>query len=68
MELLENSGVDTSGVQQDPAYATTVKTRIIARNQQVVRVDRERKAPLTPEQAKRAVEYLDHMNSSSGQE
>jgi rfaE bifunctional protein kinase chain/domain len=59
VELLENSGVDTSGVERDPAYSTTVKTRIIARNQQVVRVDRERKAPLTPEQADRAAAYLD---------
>jgi len=59
VELLQNSGVDTSGVQQDPAWSTTVKTRIIARNQQVVRVDRERKAPLTPEQSERAAAYLD---------
>ena len=59
LELLEHSGVDTSGVEQDPACSTTVKTRIIARNQQVVRVDRERKTPLTPEQAERAIEYLD---------
>jgi D-beta-D-heptose 7-phosphate kinase/D-beta-D-heptose 1-phosphate adenosyltransferase len=59
VDLLENSGVDTSGIQQDPAYSTTVKTRIIARNQQVVRVDREGKAPLTPEQAERATEYLE---------
>jgi D-beta-D-heptose 7-phosphate kinase/D-beta-D-heptose 1-phosphate adenosyltransferase len=59
VELLENSGVDTSGVQRDPACSTTVKTRIIARNQQVVRVDRERKTPLTPEQAERAAGYLD---------
>jgi D-beta-D-heptose 7-phosphate kinase/D-beta-D-heptose 1-phosphate adenosyltransferase len=59
VELLEASGVDTPGVQQDPAYSTTVKTRIIARNQQVVRVDRERKAPLTAEQAERAIEYLE---------
>jgi D-beta-D-heptose 7-phosphate kinase/D-beta-D-heptose 1-phosphate adenosyltransferase len=59
VELLENSGVDTSGIQQDPAYSTTVKTRIIARNQQVVRVDRERKAPLTPEQMELATGYLD---------
>jgi D-glycero-beta-D-manno-heptose-7-phosphate kinase len=59
VELLENSGVDTSGVQRDAACSTTVKTRIIARNQQVVRVDRERKAPLTAEQAEHATEYLD---------
>jgi rfaE bifunctional protein kinase chain/domain len=59
VELLEDSGVDTSGVQRDPACSTTVKTRIIARNQQVVRVDRERKAPLTAEQAAQATAYLD---------
>jgi D-beta-D-heptose 7-phosphate kinase/D-beta-D-heptose 1-phosphate adenosyltransferase len=46
-------------VQQDAACPTTVKSRIIARNQQVVRVDRERKAPLTAEQTERAIEYLD---------
>jgi rfaE bifunctional protein kinase chain/domain len=57
--LLKNSGVETSGVQQDAACSTTVKTRIIARNQQVVRVDRERKEPLTTDQTERAIEYLD---------
>jgi D-beta-D-heptose 7-phosphate kinase/D-beta-D-heptose 1-phosphate adenosyltransferase len=42
LDLLEESGIETSGVQRDAAFSTTVKTRIIARNQQVVRVDRER--------------------------
>ncbi len=59
VELLANSGVDTSGILQDSACSTTVKTRIIARNQQVVRVDRERLAPLTTEQTERAAAYLD---------
>jgi len=59
LELLGNSGIDTSGVQQEVSATTTVKTRIIARNQQVVRVDRERKAPLTTEQAARSMEYLE---------
>jgi D-beta-D-heptose 7-phosphate kinase/D-beta-D-heptose 1-phosphate adenosyltransferase len=59
LELLEGSGVDTSGVQQDPACRTTMKTRIIARHQQVVRVDRERKTSLTPEQAGRVIQDLD---------
>src|SRR5664279_608997 len=35
LDLLESSGIDTSGVQQDAACSTTVKTRIVARNQQV---------------------------------
>jgi D-glycero-beta-D-manno-heptose-7-phosphate kinase len=43
--LLRASGIETSGVQRDPAWSTIVKTRIIARNQQVVRVDREGHAP-----------------------
>jgi rfaE bifunctional protein kinase chain/domain len=59
--LLETVGIDTSGVQRDPAAQTTTKTRIIARNQQVVRVDRERKAPLTGGQTARAIEQLNGM-------
>jgi len=56
--LLRASGIDTTGVQQDAGCATTVKTRIIARNQQVVRVDRERPGPLTPRQMALANTYL----------
>jgi D-beta-D-heptose 7-phosphate kinase/D-beta-D-heptose 1-phosphate adenosyltransferase len=52
--------VDTSGILLDPAFSTTVKTRVIARNQQVVRVDRERPAPLPEAAAARAAEWLDH--------
>ncbi len=51
--LLEEDGIDTAAVEQDPAFFTTVKTRIIARNQQVVRVDRERARPLTVEETER---------------
>jgi D-glycero-beta-D-manno-heptose-7-phosphate kinase len=59
LRLLRESGIDTAAVQQDPALPTTVKTRIIARNQQVVRVDREHPAPLSPEQTGRAMRALD---------
>lgn len=38
---LENLGVDTDGVFVDPSRPTTVKTRVVAHGQQVVRVDRE---------------------------
>ena len=61
LELLEGSGIDTSAVERDPARSTTVKTRIIARNQQVVRVDRERKGPPTSEQEERAMRHLDRI-------
>jgi D-beta-D-heptose 7-phosphate kinase/D-beta-D-heptose 1-phosphate adenosyltransferase len=61
LDLLEGSGIDTSGVQRDAGFSTTVKTRIIARNQQVVRVDRERRTPLTPQQNARAMNHLGGM-------
>jgi len=41
-------GIAGSGLIAEPRRVTTEKTRIIARNQQVVRVDRERVAPLAP--------------------
>jgi rfaE bifunctional protein kinase chain/domain len=41
--LLAAQGIGLDGIQSDSAYQTIVKTRIIARQQQVVRVDRERK-------------------------
>ena len=60
-QLLESSGIDAAGLLEDPAATTTVKTRIIARNQQVVRVDRERVAPLSPELTARALRILDRL-------
>jgi D-beta-D-heptose 7-phosphate kinase/D-beta-D-heptose 1-phosphate adenosyltransferase len=58
LDLLAEGGIDTGAVQRDAARSTTVKTRVIARNQQVVRVDRERKAPLTPAQTELAIDQL----------
>ena len=39
-------GLSDQGVLADPSRITTLKTRIIARHQQIVRVDHERRAPL----------------------
>ncbi|MGB7761689.1 MAG: PfkB family carbohydrate kinase [Bryobacteraceae bacterium] len=46
LELLGAAGIDTTGVLRDASFSTTVKTRIIARHQQITRVDRERHASL----------------------
>jgi D-glycero-beta-D-manno-heptose-7-phosphate kinase len=40
-ELLADQSIDTSNAVEEAAFHTIVKTRIIARHQQVVRVDRE---------------------------
>ena len=45
-ELLARRGVEAGGVLVETGRPTTTKTRIVAHNQQVVRVDRERTAPI----------------------
>ena len=61
LDLLNVAGIDTACVQRDGDLRTTMKTRIIARNQQVVRVDREQKPVMTSTQTARAIEQLDRM-------
>ena len=46
------------GVLADARRVTTVKTRIIARQQQIVRVDRERREPLRPPTEERLLRSL----------
>jgi D-glycero-beta-D-manno-heptose-7-phosphate kinase len=58
VRLLQESGIDTSGLTRDAEAATTLKTRIIARNQQVVRVDRDRRTALTSGQTAQVKEQL----------
>ena len=48
-EQLRSSGVGVEGIVVASDRPTTLKTRIIAQNQQVVRVDREVRAPVPPE-------------------
>jgi len=57
--LLADEGIHIDGVQQEPDYHTIVKTRIIARHQQVVRVDREKKLRPTEAQFQRLLAALD---------
>lgn len=54
-ELLGENGIGLEAVQNDGSFQTIVKTRIIARQQQVVRVDREKPQPLTKEAQNRCV-------------
>ena len=56
--LLEENGIGLDGLQNDQSFQTIVKTRIIARQQQVVRVDRERPQPLTKEAQARYVDKV----------
>lgn len=59
LELLRIAGICTDGVLRDASAKTTLKTRVIARNQQVVRVDREQKSALTAAMRESARAYLE---------
>ena len=61
LDLLRSGGIRVDGVQQSAAWQTIVKTRIIARNQQVVRVDRERIHAGATAHTEAAIEILDRM-------
>jgi rfaE bifunctional protein kinase chain/domain len=46
-QCLAVAGMPTKGLVADASRVTTVKTRIVARQQQIVRVDREKRDPLS---------------------
>lgn len=47
-ELLSEQNVNCAGIRSDPKRQTSIKTRIIAQHQQMVRVDRETRGDITP--------------------
>jgi D-beta-D-heptose 7-phosphate kinase/D-beta-D-heptose 1-phosphate adenosyltransferase len=55
-DLLIEQNIDTSNVIREEDFSTIVKTRIIARNQQVVRVDREQVSAPKPDVVARVSE------------
>ena len=55
LEELQREGIDPAGVITSEGRSTTVKTRIIARQQQVCRADREDRHPL-PESERSAIQ------------
>jgi D-beta-D-heptose 7-phosphate kinase/D-beta-D-heptose 1-phosphate adenosyltransferase len=57
-KCLSDAGIVDKGVVARRRRVTTVKTRIIARHQQIVRVDRERREPLRPETEERILRAL----------
>ncbi|HEX4823361.1 MAG TPA: D-glycero-beta-D-manno-heptose 1-phosphate adenylyltransferase [Candidatus Polarisedimenticolaceae bacterium] len=46
VRMARDAGIEAGGVVRDAERPTTVKTRVIARGQQIVRLDEERRAPL----------------------
>jgi len=67
LSLLQQFGLDTSAIQQLKHRKTSCKTRILANNQQMLRVDRESIEPITAieqdELYAKVVESLPHVNA-----
>jgi D-beta-D-heptose 7-phosphate kinase/D-beta-D-heptose 1-phosphate adenosyltransferase len=62
LDELRRLGADTEAVVADPSRPTTVKTRVVAHSQQIVRIDRESREKISSEVAgellERSVELL----------
>jgi D-beta-D-heptose 7-phosphate kinase/D-beta-D-heptose 1-phosphate adenosyltransferase len=58
LTLLEERGIPTGGVFIDPRRITSVKTRIVAHSQQVVRFDREDQTTLSQGYADSLISYV----------
>jgi D-glycero-beta-D-manno-heptose-7-phosphate kinase len=57
-KILAGCGIDLDAIQTDGSFQTVVKTRIIARQQQLVRVDREKPQPLSDALQARCIEQI----------
>ncbi len=58
LRKLQSLGTTTEGVVVEEGRPTAVKTRVIAQNQQVVRVDREKVMPIQPDTLKRILNIV----------
>ena len=57
-ELLKQDNVDTEGIIAGKKWQTTVKTRIIAEQQQIVRIDREKRVDMDTEDTKTILDFV----------
>ncbi|MBI1389977.1 MAG: D-glycero-beta-D-manno-heptose-7-phosphate kinase [bacterium] len=62
--ILNEAGVDAEGLIKDAGRPTTTKTRILARSQQMVRVDAENRDPIPPAHEDALLEWAEsHMRT-----
>lgn len=59
--LMRDNGFNTDGVFVDPSRPTTIKTRVIAHDQHVVRTDRESRTDLHADMQERILHYLQEL-------
>ncbi len=60
VHMLRTQGIGTDGLIVEDQRPTTIKTRVIAHSQQVVRFDRETKSGIAPDTHRRIFEFVQH--------
>lgn len=58
-EKVRELGADTGGIVIEPGRRTSMKTRVVAHSQQVVRFDREDRRDIRPESTKRLLDLIE---------
>lgn len=58
LKELKKRKINTKGIFQDPHRYTTLKTRVVAGHQQVVRVDWEDRHPISPKGRDKIIDFL----------
>ncbi len=58
IKMLKGLGLTTDGILIDPGRHTSIKTRVVARNQQVVRFDRETREKISPVITRELLKFL----------
>jgi D-beta-D-heptose 7-phosphate kinase/D-beta-D-heptose 1-phosphate adenosyltransferase len=61
VKMVRTLGATTEGILQEPDRPTTIKTRIVAQHQQVVRFDRESRREILPESVERLLGFVSRM-------
>jgi len=64
---VKEMGLKTDGIVTEPGRPTSVKTRVVAQNQQVVRFDRERRTDISPKSLKMLLQIIeDNLDNIDG--
>lgn len=62
LELMKNANIGNDGIIIDPSRPTTAKTRVIADNQHIVRIDNESKKNVLPEIESKLIEQFKNIS------
>ncbi len=66
LKELNQRKIETGGIIVDKKRPTTLKTRIVAHGQQVVRFDKESKKSISPAETKKILEYIGSLRHKIG--